>query len=403
MGEAVSSCVHCGFCLPACPTYQTLGEEMDSPRGRIFLMKDVLEGRLDLEEATPYIDRCLGCLGCEPACPSGVPYRQLITSFRFEAERRRRRSVADRLLRLLVLETLPYPGRFRAAATMGRLGAWFSPLLPRRLRNMVGMLPGRLPKSTPLPERTAAVGQRRARVALLAGCAQQVLAPQINQAAIRLLAHNGVEVLVPPTQGCCGALAAHTGAERSAIRAAEQNLTALPRDVDAIITTAAGCGSGMHEYPLWLKGTEHEASATELARLSKDICLFLDELGPVEFRPLPQPLRVAYHDACHLSHGQGVVAQPRRLLGQIGNLELLNVPQGEICCGSAGAYNLEQPAIAAELGQQKAAAVASLEPDAVATGNIGCMVQLENHLRAAGKDIPVRHTVEWLADAVGKS
>ncbi|MDC0934994.1 heterodisulfide reductase-related iron-sulfur binding cluster [Pirellulales bacterium] len=399
MADAVSACVHCGFCLPACPTYEVLGEEMDSPRGRIFLMKDVLEERLPLEQALPYIDRCLGCLGCEPACPSGVPYRDLITSFRAHAEPRRSRNLLDRGLRQVVLQTLPYPARFRWAARVGKLAAIATAVMPARLRNMLAMLPARLPTAEPLPEITPAAGQRRARVALLAGCAQQVLAPQINQAAIRLLSRNGVEVVVPQGQGCCGALAAHTGADRQAMKFARDNLQAFPRDVDAIITTAAGCGSGMHEYPLWLKGTEDESSAADVARLTRDICAFLDELGPVGFTPFSTPLRIAYHDACHLSHGQGVVAQPRRLLQQIENLELVEVPSGEFCCGSAGTYNIEQPETASELGRRKADHITSTGADAVATGNIGCMVQIEKHLRAAGHALPVRHTVEWLAEA----
>ncbi|QDU88530.1 Lactate utilization protein A [Pirellulimonas nuda] len=399
MAGAVSSCVHCGFCLPACPTYQVLGEEMDSPRGRIFLMKDVLEGNLALEEALPYIDRCLGCLGCEPACPSGVPYRNLLTPFRAHAEQRRKRSLFDRLLRQVVLQTLPYPGRFRASARLGKLAAFTAPLLPTRLRNMLAMLPAHIPPARPLPTFTPAVGPRRARVALLAGCAQQVLAPQINHAAIRVLSHSGVDVLTPRGQSCCGALSAHTGAAQQAKRLARRNLAAFPLEVDCVVTTAAGCGSGMHEYPLWFRGEPDEAAARRLAEQTKDVCAFLDELGGYRPAALAAPVRVAYHDACHLSHGQGVAAQPRRLLGLIGNLELLDVPGGEFCCGSAGTYNLEQPQTAHELGRRKAEAILSTGAQAVATGNIGCMVQVEQHLAALGRPLPVRHTIEWLADA----
>ncbi|QDS99561.1 glycolate oxidase subunit GlcF [Adhaeretor mobilis] len=399
MADAVSSCVHCGFCLPACPTYQVLGEEMDSPRGRIFLMKDVLEDRLPLEQALPYVDRCLGCLGCEPACPSGVQYGDLITSFRAHSERKRSRTFFDRLMRQVVLQTLPYTARFRWAARLGKLASFTSPLLPHRLSNMLAMLPAQLPPSEQLPEVTPAIGPRRARVALLAGCAQQVLAPQINRAAIELLSRNGVEVVVPQAQGCCGALAAHTGADRLAMEAARKNLRAFPGDINAVVTTAAGCGSGMHEYPLWLKGTQEEAQAHALASMTKDVCVFLAELGPVGFAPLADPLRVAYHDACHLAHGQGVREQPRQLLQMIGNLELVEVPDREFCCGSAGTYNLEQPEVATELGERKAAAIVSTEAQAVATGNIGCMVQIENHLADAGRCLPVKHTIEWLADS----
>ncbi len=354
MADAVTSCVHCGFCLPACPTYQVMGEEMDSPRGRIFLMKEVLEGNLPLDEATPYIDRCLGCLSCEPACPSGVPYRDLITPFRSHAEGLRSRPLFDRLLRWVVLHTIPYPGRFRASARLGSLSSNLSFLLPKRMQLMTAMLPQKLPASRPLPEITHAVGPRRARVALLAGCAQQVLAPEINHAAIHVLANSGVEVLVPKSQGCCGALAAHTGAGQQAQDFARKNLEAFPRDVDCVLTTTAGCGSGMHEYPLWLKDDPREADARELASLVKDVSVFLSELGPLDLAPLERPTRVAYHDACHLSSGQGVSAQPRALLRQVGNLELVEVSGGQLCCGSAGTYNIEQPETANNLGRQKA-------------------------------------------------
>ncbi|MCA9258482.1 MAG: 4Fe-4S dicluster domain-containing protein, partial [Planctomycetales bacterium] len=266
MGEAVTACVHCGFCLPSCPTYHTLQEEMDSPRGRIFLIKDVLEGSLPLEQALPYVDRCLGCLGCVTACPSGVKYDELITSFRGFAEPRRKRSVADRFVRQIVLQTLPYPGRFRTAARLGLLFSPLAALMPGRLKNMLHMLPPRLEKADPLDEVYPAVGARRARVALLAGCAQQVLAPRINRATIEVLTRNGVEVVVPSQQGCCGALGAHTGAMDQAVESAKRNVAAFRGEFDAVITNAAGCGSGMHEYPLWLKDEPEADAARELAK-----------------------------------------------------------------------------------------------------------------------------------------
>ena len=400
MADAVSSCVHCGFCLPACPTYQVLGEEMDSPRGRIFLMKDALEGNLPLDDVLPYIDKCLGCLACETACPSGVPYRNLITPFRAHSEKLRSRTLFDRLLRQVVLQTLPYPGRFRLSAKFGKVGAMFSGLMPGRLRTMLSLLPPNIPPAKPLPERTPAVGKRRARVALLAGCAQQVLAPEINHAAIRVLSQSGVEVVVPKKQTCCGALSAHTGAGAQAKKFAKKNIAAFPKDVDCLVTTAAGCGSGIHEYSLWLKGESEEDAAAELGHLAKDICVFLDQLGSLNFAPLKEPLKVVYHDACHLSHGQGVTSEPRKLLQQIDNLELLNVPGADLCCGSAGTYNLEQPQTAHELGQQKAQAILSTGAQAIATGNIGCLVQVQNHLAELSRPLPVRHTIEWLADSI---
>ncbi|MBL7038356.1 MAG: glycolate oxidase subunit GlcF [Pirellulaceae bacterium] len=396
MSRAVEACVHCGFCLPTCPTYAVLGEEMDSPRGRIYLMRDLLEGKLEANGAAVYLDRCLGCLGCVTVCPSGVSFGELITPFRMKAEAERKRSVSDRLLRQLVLRTVPHPGRFRMMATLGRLAKPLRGLVPGRLREMVDLLPDRLPKSQPLPEVHPAEGERRARVAMLAGCAQQVLAPEINWATLRVLARNGVEVVIPKGQGCCGALAAHTGAGNEAKACARRNIEAFPNDVDAVVTNAAGCGSGMHEYPLWLKGEAEESAAEAFAVKVKDVSVVLSELGLEPPGELAQPLSVAYHDSCHLAHAQRVTSEPRRLLATISNLKLLEVPDGEICCGSAGTYNIEQPQIAGELGERKANAILSTGAQAVVAGNIGCMVQIEAHLRRERRPLPVYHTMQLL-------
>ena len=396
MADTIQKCVHCGFCLPACPTYQVHGEEMDSPRGRIFLMKEVLEGNVDIDEATPYIDRCLGCVGCVTACPSGVPYGDLITPFRAKAEKERKRTLFDRFLRSFVLKTLPYPGRFRWAVRFGKVGNLLRGIVPGRMRDMLSLLPASLPAAQPLPEIYPAEGERRARVALLAGCAQQVLAPNINWATLRVLAKNGVEVVIPKSQGCCGALAAHTGAIDQAQEFAKRNLTAFPTDVDAILTNAAGCGSGMHEYGLWLRGQPEQAAAESFVEKVKDVSVFLAELGLRETPKLDRPLRVAYHDACHLAHAQQVRSQPRQLLNTVENLQVVEVPNGEICCGSAGTYNIEQPETAAELGAEKATSIASTQPDVVAMGNIGCMTQIETHLQKQNKNIRVLHTMEVL-------
>jgi glycolate oxidase iron-sulfur subunit len=398
MAEAVQKCVHCGFCLPACPTYQVHGEEMDSPRGRIFLMKEVLEGNVELNEAEPYIDKCLGCVGCETACPSGVPYGELITAFRATSEPQRERSAIDRTLRRFILETLPYPKRFRMAAKLGGVGRLFRKAMPGRLGDMLDLLPEKLPAAQKLPEIFPAEGERRGRVALLAGCAQQVLAPDINFATMRVLARNGIETVIPKSQSCCGALAAHTGAADQAKQFAKQNIKAFPADVDAILTNAAGCGSGMHEYALWLRGEPEQAAAEEFVKRVCDVSVFLAHLGIVAPPELSTKTRLAYHDACHLAHAQKVKSQPRQLLSSIGNLELVEIPNGDMCCGSAGTYNLEQPETAAELGNQKARAVISTEPDVVATGNIGCMTQIEAHLSQVvfGKRIPVLHTMQIL-------
>ncbi|MCC6192312.1 MAG: 4Fe-4S dicluster domain-containing protein [Anaerolineales bacterium] len=406
MARAVEKCVHCGFCLPSCPTYGLLGEEMDSPRGRITLMKSALEGTLPLGQALPYVDRCLGCLGCVTACPSGVAYGELLTSFRALAEPRRRRDPARALARWLAAETLPYPARFRLATRIGRLARPLRRWLPPQLRAMVDLAPAlgagaaRRPTAPPLPARVPAEGQRRARVALLAGCVQQVLAPELNWDTVRVLARCGVEVIIPPGQGCCGALLAHTGEASAARRLAARNLRAFPTDVDAVITNAAGCGSGMGEYGLWFAGRPEEAAARALAARVQDVCAFLAGLDLPEMPPLPRPLRLAYHDACHLAHAQGVTAAPRTLLGRIPNLTLIEVPDGDLCCGSAGTYNLEQPEIAARLGRRKAQNLLGTGAEAVAAGNIGCLVQIDTHLRRLGRPLPLYHTVQVLAQSL---
>jgi glycolate oxidase iron-sulfur subunit len=383
-----------------------MNEEMDSPRGRIILMRDVLEGKLALEQASPHIDRCLGCVGCVTACPSGVQYGELITSFRAYAEpqRLRTRGFSALLARWLAQETLPYPTRFRLASLIGRVAQPIHKLLPKPLAAMLALLPDKLPpREKPLPEIFPAVGPRRARVALLAGCVQQVLAPRINWATLQVLAANGVEVIIPKSQGCCGALGMHTGNADNARLLAQQNLSAFElansADFDAIITNAAGCGSAMKEYGLLFKGLPEEERARVLARKTMDVCEFLDQLGPINPPPLEKPLRVAYHDACHLVHAQGVASAPRRLLRSIPNVTLTEIPEGEICCGSAGTYNIEQPETANALGARKARNVLKTDAEVVATGNIGCLVQIENNLRAQGQPLPVLHTMQVLAMA----
>jgi glycolate oxidase iron-sulfur subunit len=396
MAQAIASCVHCGFCLPACPTYRELGEEMDSPRGRIFLMKSALEGGLTVQETLPYVDRCLACLGCVTACPSGVAYGELISGYRAHAETTRSRPFMASMRRTLVQQTLPYPGRFRVAAALGRSARPLHGLVPGGLRPMLSLLPESLPAAKPLPALYPAEGTRRARVALLAGCVQQVLDPGINWATLRVLAANGVETVIPAGQGCCGALDMHLGGTARGQAFARRNIAVFPRDVDAIITNAAGCGSGIHEYVQSFEGERDHESAEAFARATKDITVFLAELGIVTPPPLPQPLKVAYHDACHLAHAQGVTQQPRSLLRSIPNLTLLEIPEGELCCGSAGTYNMEQPAIAERLGQRKAANILRTGADAVATGNIGCLVQIRTHLQVAGRPLPLYHTVQLL-------
>lgn len=394
MAKAVGTCVHCGFCLPACPTYQELESEMDSPRGRILLMKSVMEGELTSEQAAPHIDRCLGCLACVTHCPSGVAYGDLISSYR--SEFKNTRSHASPLRDWMVRQTLPYPKRFRWAVRLGRIGKWFRWATPTSLRPMLDLVPPRLPAAQPVPVVTPATGKRRGKVALLAGCAQQVLAPDINASAVRCLSRNGIEVVVPPNQSCCGALDWHTGHAASAVAHARQLIRSIPDDVDCFVTTAAGCGSAIHEYPLMFAGQDGEQAATTLAKKSVDISVYLDSL---DLEPIPQlrsPLKVAYHDACHLSHAQAVRQPPRNLLLRIPGLELSEIADCDTCCGSAGTYNIEQPEIAARLGQRKAEQVKQTDAQLVVSGNIGCLVQIEKHLRTLAIDVPVLHTVQIL-------
>ena len=400
MAHAVETCVHCGFCLAACPTYAELGQEMDSPRGRIVLMKQVLEEQLPWAAAQPHVDRCLGCLACEPACPSGVPYRDLISPFRAVAQPEFKRSFAEKLRRFLAAQTIPFPRRFRLAAFAGRLGKLMRPIVPSALRPMIDLVPAKIPPAESWPHVTAAIGPRRARVALLTGCAQQVLAPDINTATIAVLAQQGVEVVVPRAQSCCGGLAWHTGDLVAAQAFARTNLDALPSEVDSILTNAAGCGSALHEYHLVLRGTPDEARAEEFRHRVLDVSVFLQRLGLRQPPPTAHvPRRIAYHDACHLANAQGVRAEPRALLRAIPGAEIIELLDAHLCCGSAGTYNLDQPEIANQLGEKKARAVIASGAEVVASGNIGCLTQLDAHLERLGSPIKVRHTFQVLRDA----
>jgi glycolate oxidase iron-sulfur subunit len=386
MAAAVSSCVHCGFCLPACPTYRVLGEEMDSPRGRIVLMKEALEGALPLADAAVHLDRCLGCLACETACPSGVRYRDLITPMRERLAAGR--SGWARRRTAWILGLMESPRRFRRALGAGRLARPLAGLLPATLGSMLGLLPARLPAPVALPARVPAAAPRRGRVALMTGCVQHVLRPSIAAATARLLAANGVEVEIPPAQGCCGALAGHCGESARAHRLADAHRRAFPGDVDAIIVTAAGCGSWMKDHAA---GTPPALDAAE----------YLDSVGLRTPLRLAAPVTAVYQDACHLAHGQQVTAAPRRLLQQVEGLTLAGLADAGLCCGSAGLYNIEQPALAGALGARKAAAIAASGASLALTGNIGCLTQLDTSLAAAGARVPVRHTMELLAEALG--
>jgi len=416
MANAVSACVHCGFCLPTCPTYIELGEEMDSPRGRIVLMKEVLEGALLLDEALEHIDPCLGCMACVTSCPSGVEYGELLMPFREMAERKRRRSSFDRAWRGLMLDTLASPVRLRWMLRLGALARPLRSLLPARLAAPLGLLPEVRDRAEIGTGTFPARGERCARVVLLAGCAQQVLAPRIHQATIEVLTGSGVEVVVPEEDACCGSLAFHSGDAPRARKAARNLLrvlgpSAASSGVDAVLTNAAGCGSGLREYGLLFAGRPEEEEARALASSVRDVSSLLASLdspapaaaphGPAKEGPGQrfQPLRVAYHDACHLAHAQSERSAPRRLLAQVPNVTLVEPRDWQICCGSAGIYNLEQPEIASELGRKKAERLLETRPDVIATGNIGCLTQIQSHLDRTGSAVPVFHTMEILAAA----
>lgn len=400
MAAAVSSCVHCGFCLPACPTYRVLGEEMDAPRGRIVLMKEVLEGALPLDDAAPHLDRCLGCLACETACPSGVHYGELLETTRAVLERTHpARGLAPRLARFLVWHVIAKQPRLRIAVAILRaieavglrrlLEA--SRVLPRTARLLPRIPPRdeRRPLPTGLHEPPPGVRRRGVRVGLFTGCVMEQLFGRVNAATLRLLLANGFEVVVPARQRCCGALLVHGGRPDRARELASANVAAFA-DVDVVINNSAGCGSALRDY-------EHLLGerAARFAGRNRDVSAFLDEVG-LSATPAECPARVAYDDPCHLCHGQGVRQAPRRLLRQVPGLELVAHEAAEDCCGSAGIYNLLQPALAEDIGRRKAESLRTARPDIVVTGNPGCMLQIDSHLRATGHHIPVRHTVELL-------
>ena len=401
MAAAISNCVHCGFCLAACPTYKLLGEEMDSPRGRIYLMKNVLEERIEARDAQPYIDRCLGCMACVPACPSGVAYGDLLVSYRTMTEKQRERPPLDALAQRLVSETLPYPRRFRLAVQSGKIGKALRGILPDAFAAMLNLLPARLPPPMPLPAILPAKGARRGKAALLLGCVQQVLAPQINHAAAQVLAANGIEVHIPPQQGCCGSILLHIGAEKQAQQIARRNFDLIPADVDAIITTAAGCGSGIKDYELLFKDQPDAQPAAEFARKVIDFSAFLAQFELRTPRGFPTERTAVYQDACHLLHAQGIQSAPRALLDQIPNLRLLPIDDAGLCCGSAGTYNIDQPALAHELGQRKVSAILAADPQMIVSGNIGCITQLHTHLELQQQTRPVMHIAELLHQAYG--
>jgi glycolate oxidase iron-sulfur subunit len=432
--EVAKDCVHCGFCLPACPTYQLWGEEMDSPRGRIHLVNQILDGAELTATAAEHFDRCLGCMACMTACPSGVQYDQLIEAARVWTEEARPggfegmaspqeqggsggdrpprgNSVRDRIARTAIFSLFPYPRRLRAMTAPLRLAqrtgldrrlarsdlpARVSPVLGAALRLAP---PGvSAAAARPLPGRVPALGTRRAVVGMLTGCVQSVFFPRVNAATARVLAAEGCDVIIPRGQGCCGALSLHSGREAEASAFARRTIAMFEQaGVDAVVVNSAGCGSAMKEYERLLRGADGgwAERAAEMSGKVRDLAEFLAELGPAAPRH-PLPVTAAYHDACHLAHAQRITRQPRDLLRAIPGLTLVEVPDAGTCCGSAGVYNLLQPAAASELGARKAESVQSTGAPLLISANPGCSLQIAFALAERGQDIAVAHTAEVL-------
>lgn len=411
--DLIADCVHCGFCLPTCPTYALWNEEMDSPRGRIYLMKMVLEGQARLDPTfVHHMDNCLGCMACLTACPSGVKYDRLIEATRAQIERSHPRTLRERLLRKLIFEVFPRPDRLAALLAPMRIyqrsgiqslirRSGIIKLFPDNIRAMEALLPVVTDSASngSLPEVVPAEGKRRMRVGLLLGCVQRVFFPEVNAATARVLAAEGCEVFIPARQGCCGALMVHAGEEQRALAYARQMIDAFDLDqVDAIAINAAGCGSNMKDYAILLR---EDTKYAERARAFSSKCFDISEiLARLEPRAPRHPLRlkIAYHDACHLQHAQNVRVQPRAALKTIPGVEIVEVAEAALCCGSAGIYNLVRPEPAHELGKRKAANLLAASPDLVVSGNPGCLLQLRSEMN--DKTVPVLHTVEVLDAAI---
>lgn len=409
MVDLISDCVHCGFCLPACPTYTSWGDEMDSPRGRIDLMKGIAEGVIALDDTTvSHFDACLGCMACMTACPSGVRYDLLIESTRAQIEETHARTPLDKLFRNLIYSLFPYPERLRLAALP--LGIYAKSGLQGLVRRsgLLRFLPARLSQlealSPPIAREqqlaafyAAKTPAARKRVAMVAGCVQRVFFPNVNVATINVLTAEGCDVLVPKSQGCCGALSLHGGRAAEAKTFARKLIVAFEKHrVDTIIINAAGCGSTLKQYgELFADDPKMRERAVAFAERVRDVNEFLAELTPIAERH-PMAGRVAYHDACHLAHAQRIRSQPRALLQSIPELELLEIPQGEQCCGSAGTYNLFQPESAIEIGERKVTNVLATTPDLLASANPGCTIQIQSLMRRRNVELRAAHPIEIL-------
>ncbi len=408
--ERFLDCVHCGLCTAACPTYVELGDENDSPRGRIYLMRAVVDGRLSLGPAVRrHLERCLDCRACETACPSGVQYGRLIEPFRVAMEQalpEHQRASQGWFYRRVLFGTFPWPDRLRRAVALARvlrrLGVFallratgLMRLLPQEVQQLIDMLPPRVPKALPLPPQAPALGRRRARVALFTGCVAEVMFRHVHWATLRVLQHNGCEVVVPQNQVCCGAIHYHGGQSQPARELADRNLDAFdPDEVDAVVVNVAGCGSMLKEYGHhW-----HDPKQPQRERLAakvKDICEFLDELG-LEPPRHEVRLKVTYHDACHLAHAQRVREAPRRLLAQVPGLEVVPLAESDLCCGAAGTYNLTEVEMATRLARRKLQNIRATGAQAVVSANAGCTLQIAREARRQGHPLEVWHPVELL-------
>ncbi len=415
--EKFLDCVHCGLCTAACPTYLETGDENNSPRGRIYLMRAVTDGRLELSPAVEnHLDLCLDCRSCETACPSGVQYGRLIEPFRIELQQRRMQQTGQPaggwFQKWILYGMFPYPGRLRWALAPMRwlqfLGLDRLPerlgllkLLPEKLRRMHRLLPKLQPREAALPERLPAIGTQRARVALFTGCVADAMFHHVNWATARVLQANGCEVLIPRSQVCCGAIHYHSGAGEPALERAQQNARSFPLDnIDAVIVNVAGCGSMLKDYGHVAHETRPADAAlattmNHFAGKAKDVAEFLAALGPI--KPTgPVPLTATYHDACHLVHAQRVREQPRDLLAMIPELKLVPLAESDICCGAAGSYNLTEGEMADRLGRRKIENILDTKADVVISGNAGCTLQMLSQLRDAGHPLPVLHPMELL-------
>ncbi|WP_068296287.1 glycolate oxidase subunit GlcF [Pararhodobacter sp. CCB-MM2] len=400
--EVLRSCVHCGFCTATCPTYQVLGDELDSPRGRIYLIKDMLEqGRPADEKTVKHIDRCLSCLSCMSTCPSGVHYMHLVDIARDHIEKTYRRPLMDRFLRWTLAQILPYPTRFRLALLGAKIGRPFAFLMPdARLKAMLAMAPKEIPpvSRNDTPQVFPAQGPRRMRVALMTGCAQRALNTDINDATIRVLTRLGCEVVVAKGAGCCGALTHHMGRTDESHAFAAKNIKAWMAEVqgeglDAVVINTSGCGTTVKDYGHMFRNDPLAGDAATVSRLAKDVTEVLTALKPEG--QAPEDLRVGYHAACSLQHGQQIKDAPKALLKRLG-FAVLEPADPHLCCGSAGTYNLMQPEISGELKRRKVATLEAKAPDVISAGNIGCLMQI-----GSGTEVPVVHTIELVDWATG--